>query len=272
MDRGAGPPGRFAELPEIDVGADIGLPGGFEHFVPLVPADGLQGLPRGAVTGAIVDDKRGPAVPCDAGADGLGQGKPGGRHLAHGAQGSAAKTVRKGMGVRGRAKHETKFVARRAGIDQALAPAAARPLELADGQRIEQLVRNEQKRRVRHAVEIVVPGDVATRERGALLLAQRWARLHQVQARRLDESRRSCGGAQGVRHQRSPARTEFGEDHGVGPAHDVPYRGAPQADQLAKHLAYFGRGDEIAASPDRIAGHVVAQPGMAHRLRHIAGD
>ena len=43
----------------------------------------------------------------------------------------------------------------------------------------------------------------------------------------------------------------------------------PYAEHLAKHLADFGRRDEIAAAPKGIARHVIAERRMAQAQRHV---
>src|SRR5690606_26118914 len=59
---------------------------------------------------------------------------------------------------------------------------------------------------------------------------------------------------------------------GIGAAEALPAVHAPQADQLAEHLADLRSGDEVAARTERIGAPVVAVLGMAERLGHVLGD
>ena len=57
---------------------------------------------------------------------------------------------------------------------------------------------------------------------------------------------------------------------GSGAAQASPAIGAPQAQDLAEHLADLGRGGEVAGGPQRIARPVIAVAGMAEGERHVA--
>ena len=82
--------------------------------------------------------------------------------------------------------------------------------------------------------------DVA--EPGGLLGAQGFARLDQMQVDGIAKVRHRPCGTQRIGEQRAAARTELDHAHTPGPAHGLPYRRAPEADQLAEHLAHLGRG------------------------------
>jgi hypothetical protein len=77
--------------------------------------------------------------------------------------------------------------------------------------------------------------------------------------------------AQDVGHQRAPARPELGQGEGRGRALVEPGLREAEADQLAEHLADLGRGGEVAARAQRIAGGVVAVDGMGQAFRHVVG-
>src|SRR3546814_6770948 len=59
---------------------------------------------------------------------------------------------------------------------------------------------------------------------------------------------------------------------GGGTAERQPPLDAPQAEQLAEHLADLRRGDEIARRTERVATDIIAVAGMSERFRHEGGD
>ena len=71
---------------------------------------------------------------------------------------------------------------------------------------------------------------------------------------------------------RAAAGAELDDAHVFRRAHLPPDRRHPQPDHLAEHLADFGRGDEIAAGAERIAGDVIAVLRMRQAQPHIFGD
>ena len=109
-------------------------------------------------------------------------------------------------------------------------------------------------------------------EAGGLLGAQGLARLDQVHLDGIAKGRHGLRGAQRIGQQRAPAGAELDEAHGPGPAHGLPDRRAPEADQLAEHLAHLRRGDEVARSADGPAAAVIAVRGVRQAELHVGGD
>ncbi len=153
-------------------------------------------------------------------------------------------------------------------------PAAAVALELPDRQRVQELVGDQEKAARRDGIQVLVPGGRGRGERPRLQGAERRARLHEMHAQRAAEIRRHSEGAQRVHHQSAAAGPELHEQHRIGPAHLRPDVGAPKPDQLSEDLAHLGRGDEVAGGAQGIAGRVIAEPRVLHRLRdgERAGD
>ncbi len=87
-----------------------------------------------------------------------------------------------------------------------------------------------------------------------------------------EETRNRSGGAQRVFHHGAAAGAEFDQRHRIGRAQQSPDVRGPQADQFAKHLADFRRGDEIAASAERGAPIVVAVLGVVEAHGHEFRD
>ena len=98
------------------------------------------------------------------------------------------------------------------------------------------------------------------------------AGLHQAKPLGIQETGNAGGGAQGVRHQGAAAGTELDQREGGRAARAQPIVGAPEADQLAEHLADFRRRDEIAAAAQRVASAVIAVFGMQQGQRHIVSQ
>ncbi len=138
-------------------------------------------------------------------------------------------------------------------MHEALGPAVAAPDELADRQRIQELVGEQDHRAGRQILDPVVPRGAG--QRGGLDRAQPGRGLDQVHAQRRPERRRDCGdGAQRVGHQRAAAGPGLGQDHRVGAAHRLPGDGGPGAQDLPEGLADLGRGGEVG---ERVVGGVV---------------
>ena len=161
---------------------------------------------------------------------------------------------------------------------QPLAPAALGGDELANRQRIEELVGDEKRRARRHVLEPVVPfkGEAGGGEGGLLPLPQGRARLDEMHGGGRLEVGQDTRRAQQVGHQRAAPRSELDEAAAGRAAHGVPDFHHPQADQLAEHLADLGRRGEIAGRAEGIAGGVVVPQAQAHvaldRDRPVEGD
>ena len=158
--------------------------------------------------------------------------------------------------------------------DHALVPAVASSTELIDRQRVEELVRDDDAR-ARPAPPRCRPCHATGTDAASVACwrgAQHRAGLDQMHRRRRGKIRQRLRGAQRVGHQRAAARPELDQPHVARRAHRRHTVAAHSADQLAEHLADLGRGDEIAAAPERIARHVVAVLRMAEAERHVVGD
>ncbi len=156
--------------------------------------------------------------------------------------------------------------------DHALGEAILGPHILADRQRIEEFVGDDDQRPVG---EFLNARCEEGRVRGQLLLLYRpqmRARLDQHDVRRGEKIGRETGGAQRVGHQRAAAGAELGEHHARRAAHPPPGFHRPEADEFAEHLADLGGGDEIAGRAEGIAAHVIAMLRIAEAGCHVVGD
>ena len=136
--------------------------------------------------------------------------------------------------------------------DHALVPAIVHAHELADRQGVEELVGDDQQRAVADLLEAVDPFGIIGFEPRILLGDQRRIGLEQPQVERVAKAFGAAGDAQHVGHQRAAAGAEFEQGEGLGAAHLLPEIDEEEADQLAEHLADFGRGDEVAGRAQRI--------------------
>ena len=148
-------------------------------------------------------------------------------------------------------------------VHQAFAPASADPHELADRQRVEELVRNPDGRTVRYRVRAVVPDGVEALR--ALEGAKRGRGFHEMHFG--PERRLQPGGAERIGHQRAAPRPELDQPDIRRPAQPHPGIHAPEPHDLAEHLADFGRGGEIPAAPERVATGIVGGVAEHHELR-----
>ena len=141
--------------------------------------------------------------------------------------------------------------------DEAFGPAGPAAHELANRQRVEELVGDQQQRTVRQRVDAV--GETRREvgrgggEAALLFLPQDRARLDEVEPQGAAEFGDGPRRAQQIGHKRAAAGTEFGQDHRIGPSDALPAVDQASADQLAEYLADFGRGDEVAGSAERVA-------------------
>jgi len=168
-------------------------------------------------------------------------------------------------------------LAARPQVDQLFAPADPSPHKLVHGQRVEELVRDQQDGLLRQlrdgGVPVQLPGRHEGLESAALRRAVEGRHLEQVHAaHRLAEGGEGGGRAEQVRHQGAPAGPRLGQPHPRGPAQRLPRRDAPHPDQLAKGLADLGRRGEVARAPKGVAPHVVAVLRVREREAHVLGD
>ncbi len=238
---------------EIDMGGDVGLAGVLEHVDLLVRLQGLQGGARGQLLVAIVDDQRRAALFLQA---------PGnlGHHRDRRRAGLDRRALRAGAPA-GRddvihpllARLEGELVALQP--DHAFEPAVGGTHQLVDRQRVEELVGDNQQRGIvgqgRKIVVVVAIGKGLALDR-----AQRRRGLDEMHLRREFVARSGC---QRISRKRPATRPQLDIVDALAAAHAHPQIGEPQADQLAEHLADFGRGDEIALIAERIAAGIVAR-------------
>ncbi len=159
-------------------------------------------------------------------------------------------------------------------VDAALVPGAVVEDPLRDGQRIEELVGDDDGRpragretRVPQRTGTSSPFSVArwTGSSAALLSIELDA---QRGAKRRHEARRP----QRVAHQRAASGAKLDETQRRRRAHLLPDDGAPQPDDLSEHLADLGRRDEIAAAADGRLASVVAMLGILQARLHVVGN
>ena len=149
---------------------------------------------------------------------------------------------------------------------ETLAPAALRRHELADGQRIEELVGDHDRRAGRHRRrDRRASGSGRPRRRGRPPAASAGRGSSRPGApRRRSEVGPEPGGAERVRHEGSPPGAELHERERGRAPHRLPDGDGPETDEFAEHLADLRRGREIAARPERIAGRVVVPGAQSH--------
>ncbi len=147
----------------------------------------------------------------------------------------------------------------------ALGPACAAADELADRQRVQELVGEQDRRKLRQRVHAVVPGDrrASSLQAFRLQAAQPRRGLDQVELQRRARSRarrsRMARSASAISVPRPGP--QFGERHRGGAAHRLPGHGGPGAEQLAEHLGDLRRGGEV---PERVVRRVIRRVGARH--------
>ncbi len=264
---------RKRESGEVHMRGEIDLTGRRQRAGEGVRADRLQRVADGALDVAVVDDERCAArlaVRHDAAAELEREAVAApfvdraDRRIAHRLR---QELLEQRQGIVADAEGE---VAIDVELDRAFVPAVELLHRLMHRQRVEEFVGDDDERAVRHLVERVVPVDrhVDTAERLLLPLLKHRARLDHVHDDGVAEFRQNARGAQHVHHHGAAAGAKLDKADVLRRAHLAPDRCAPDADQLAEHLAYLGGGDEIAVAPERIARHVVAVPGIAQAQRH----
>ncbi len=146
--------------------------------------------------------------------------------------------------------------------DEALRPAIAAADELADRQRVQELVGQQQQRRLGQGLQPVMPAGARARQPFRLDRPQPRRGLDQVHPQRGAKIRRHpAHGAQRVRHQRAPPGPGLGQDHRIRPPQQRPAHRRPGAQNLAEGLADLRRCGEIG---ERIALGIIGRVGPGH--------
>ena len=110
------------------------------------------------------------------------------------------------------------------------------------------------------------------REAGGLPAAQLGADLDEMHLGGADEAGVDAAGPEQVGHQRAASGAEFDQRQARRTAERLVGGDAPDADQLAEHLADFRRSDEIALEADGGAGGVIAMVRIGQDEAHVVGD
>src|SRR6056297_1860107 len=190
-DLGARLPGGAGEALELDMGSEVGLSGGGQRAGPHAVRDGLERV-AGHAPAAVVDNDRRTAVIRDAPGDFGHRRSGGGAMLDEVALGCVGKPVLEKRRMRPVGEAEDEAFA--PGADHAFAPARPVAEKLADGQGVEELVGDEEERRLGEAVEAVVPHRRVRGEGAGLGLAQHGGKLHKVKPDRLGTGSASVTG------------------------------------------------------------------------------
>ena len=152
------------------------------------------------------------------------------------------------------------------------APAAAGPLKLPNRQGVEEFIGQQIKRSVGQVLHGIGPLGPIPGQRLRLPGAQDGRDLDQTQPQGFVKPRHGLGGAQDIGHQRAAAGAKFGQHKGGGLALIEPDLRETKAEKFAEHLADFGCRGEIARSAERVAGGIVAVPGMQQAFGHVVGQ
>ena len=247
----------------------VGGTGLIQCVVAPVPLERLQGVAEARLLMAEVDDEGRAVIGNDACGKGARECLPRRRAFDDGAGRCAPEAGLDGDGCGG---GEAERLGRGRKRDGAFLPGAVHSLELPDRQRVEELVGNDQRRARGHGLEPLVPRRAGVGEPGGLLLAQALARLDEVQVDGGTKVRHDPHGAQRIGQESAATRAKLHEVHPLWLAHGLPHRRAPEADQLAEHLAHLGRGDEVPAGADGPPAPVIAVGGMVEAKLHVGGD
>src|SRR6516165_11281908 len=256
------------------MGAEIGGSRRRQHGNRAMPMERAEGGAWRTRKIPVIDEQRGARLPRKASTERRRQSKSGGTNLDDGTLLSAVTQALWNQQSHDRAwrsldEDEAILTVQR---HQSLRPVDAAAHELPNRQSVEELVGDEQHRAVGQILEARYPDRFRLRE--ALLLhgAERGTRFDQMEAQRAIKIRHGCRGAQQIADQHAATGSELREDDGIGSAQLTPHHGAPQTDQLAKHLADLWSSDEVALRPDRVTPRIIAAVGVVQRHRHIGGD
>ena len=247
--------------------AQIHLARCVENIDLFMRLDRLQRRPGPAREMAIIDKQRRPALHIEPPGQRLDQCRRSGTGFDHRIRLRGAQIFGNGLGHRAGPGHKGE----RAPLqpDHALAPALGGHHQLANRERVEEFIGEQQKRAIlRQRVDRIVklrPGQSA-----ALDLAQRFGALDKMH---LGPQTLAGHGAQRILGQRPAARPQFDIDRIAGASRAHPDIRQPQTRHFAEHLADFGRGGEIAPTrfawrPQRVAGGVIARVAFAHIARN----
>ena len=266
--RGCSHPPRIARQGDllhhikIDMACEIGGPRRLQWIDLLMLADRLQCGAQSRRHMAIIDKDRRPAL--------LHQ-PPG--HLKHHRRSARAGFYhRAGFCLPARfghgcihwrcACHQTKALSIFGQIHSHFAPAIGGHHQLPHGQRIEKLIGYQQDWPVhRHAGQIIVKDRLG--KLAELHIAQSCRTLHKMRTRI-----KFCllHRPQRIARQIASARPQFDIMHIGWLFGAVPHVRQPQPDKLAKHLAYFGRCDEVSLSAQGFGMIIVMGVTLAHKL------
>ena len=239
-----------------------------------MPADRLEGVAQPRCQVAVVEEYAGTALGGNSARNELQQGVAGRRDLEYAA-------IRGIFGVRrqcarfqcGHACDEAQS-ARFIEAYGALQPAAVLAHELAKRQGVEEFVGSDEERTGRHGAKAFVPAKLGAG------IPQRLPLQHGKARARLDESEGSAilevgceltDRTNDVPHHRAPAGPDLGQRHGQRAAERMPGHDQPGADEFSENLADLGRGDEVAAGAEGVAGRVVAVCRIEQANRHVVG-
>ena len=273
VDRGTRSLGQAHQRCKIDRAGQVAQTGIGETLDHGVALHRLQRVGQRQARLGEVDQKGRATVSGDAPGDGARAGLPRRGNLGdasdRGAFRQAGGDRRQGTLRGGKHGHQSAVTP----VQQPFAPARRCGDELPDRQGVEKLVGDQVQRAVcRKIVERSMPGHRVTGEGGLLAGHENRACLDQMEREGLGAAAGPRDGAQGVGHQGAPARPQFGQ-HGIGGLPGgKPAGGMPQSDQLAEHLADFGRGGEVARRAQGITRGVIAVIWIGQRGGHEAVD
>ena len=222
------------------MGGEVSAPRRLPGIGESMAFDRLERVAGGGPRRAIVDDEQRAALGNDPAREQAGERDPGRRDFGR----------------------DTALAVEATALDRhhELAP---RRIELRDRERIEKFVGDDQQRAFGQRGGIVVRARV--RHPFGLGRAEHRAGLDEMDLRHQPGA---AHGAQRIGGERAAPGPELDIGDAVRAAGATPQIGAPDADQLAEHLADLGRGREIAGRAKRIAGGVI----KGVRRRHIIGD
>ena len=257
-------PSHIAEHGEIDMGGEVHLARIGEGIGEPVRLHRLKRVAQRRPFIAIIDDDRRAALPRDLLRQGIGDFRGCDRRFQDRTVGRIRRNRRQARFDAAIACDRDEAARLFARQQHPLAPFVAHPDALADGQRVEKFIGDNQQRPL-----IGQAGDRVMVDRGGqqrlLPAAQRWTGFHQMHWRRQGGALHR---AQGIGRQRAASGAEF--DIGGLPASARPHPdvGQRQPDKLPEHLADFRRGREIALRAQGIASGVI----MLVCLGNIMGD
>ena len=153
-------------------------------------------------------------------------------------------------------------------------PAAFGLYRLIDRQCVEEFICKDDRWPFRHLDYRTVPGNWNPRAfQGLFLLrSQSGTDLDQVDNYCCAKLRHELRRPQCVFQHRAATRAELDQSHILWSSHLFPYGRRPDTDQLAEHLAYLGRGDEITSRAERVVSCVITVVGVEQTEGHVLSD